>query len=111
MTTLRTLIVLGTMHLDKDTSATLSEMGEDVDHARYFGDWRDHVVRCGYGYGHWIKLPVPDEGDPEDTLEARLAILPRSLADCMRHASHLGAAWILFDRDEPETDRLERYDW
>ena len=111
MTTLRTMIVLATAHLDEDTSDMLEEMGEDTDQARYIGDWRDRIVRCGHGYGHWIKVPRPFDDDPDDTIEERVRGMPACLRDCILHAASLGAAWILFDRDEPETDALDTYQW
>lgn len=89
----------------------LTEMGPDVSRHRDFDDWRTGLVRCDYGYGHWVRLPNVDADDPEDRMERRLAALPESLADCMRHAAQYGVTWILLDRDEPAVPQLRQYEW
>jgi len=111
MTRLATHLVLSTAHLAQDVSTMLDEMGEDTSTPSTFEDWRRRVVRCGFGYGHWVKVPKPDATDPDDGMETRLADLPESLASCIRHAARFGAEWVLFDRDEEEIADLPRYEW
>lgn len=114
MTRLGTHIILSTSHLTEDVSQKLTDMGADVDEMRIFGDWRDSskgLVRCDYGYGHWVRAPNIDPEDPDDSMARRLSEMPECLADCMRHAAQFGARWILFDRDEEAIPNLKQYDW
>jgi hypothetical protein len=106
MTELSTHLVLSTAHLSEAVSRSLLDMSADTEDRLPTGDWRDHLVHCEYRYGHWIRLL----GDAE-TRKAAIAKMPDCLAACLAHAESYGASWILFDRDGPELDDLETYEW
>lgn len=116
MTRLQTHLILPLVCLDEDTHILLEEMGEDVSGEGgtprpRFGDWRDHVTRCGFAYGHWVRVPMPDVHDPDDGFERHVADMPKCLADCLRHANSFGARYVLFDRDEEAPCGLHRHVW
>lgn len=107
MTRLATHVVLSTAHLSKEVGALLLEVEPDAK----LHDWRDHLNMAQYTYGHWIRVPRQDPTDPDDTLDSVLGILPQCISACFEHAARHGAAWILFDRDEPPIDDLPQHDW
>jgi hypothetical protein len=107
-TRIESYIVLGTANLEKDISDMLDEMGEDSENKPKFDDWRDKIIRSGFAYGHWVKVPFVHEED--ETREEILNGLPKCLQDCFEHAWQFGARWILFDRDEDCGD-LKGYEW
>lgn len=106
-TTVDTHIILGTSNLEESISLMLDEMGEDKEGKIEFGDWRDKILRTGYAYGHWIKVPYVNFDETEDKV---FEGLPDCLKDCFVHARQFGAKWILFDRDEFCPD-LKEYEW
>jgi hypothetical protein len=108
MTRMATHIVLGTGHI---TQAINDDIEVMKDPEERYGDWRDDIDVCQYLYGYWIRVPRPDPTDPNDHLEDRIVTIPTELAACLRHAHAMGAAWILFDRDEPEIEDLPWQDW
>lgn len=108
MTRMATHIVLGTGHITRKIDADIETM---TDAEERYGDWRDDIEVCHYLYGYWVKVPRPDPNDPGDHFEDRIARVPDELAACLRHAHAMGAAWILFDRDEPEIDDLPWRCW
>jgi hypothetical protein len=109
MTRIATHVVLSMAHITEKVSRELCEMGPDTSQPSRFTDWRRGVIRCEFGYGHWMKVPSPDDTDPEDGLEIRLADIPECLAACMRHAARFGAHWMLLDQDEETIPDLRTY--
>ncbi len=109
MTRLAKHLVLSTAHLTRDVAATLEEMEPDREGPSPYSDWRGDIVCLNHAYGFWIR--TISSGHDRDDHAAVLARLPDCLAGCLRHATRYGAAWIMFDRDEPAIPEVAAHEW
>lgn len=107
MTEIGTFIVLSTGHLSPKIGKVLLEMGPEEESKPLYQDWRDHIRVAQHAYGHWIRLPIGDQGEDE----RRMSELPDCLQQCLRHAKQYGADWVNFDRDGEAVPSLKLYEW
>ena len=86
-----TMPVLSTGHLDEQTAAILTELG----------DANPWVACAEWEYGYFLYLDEPDESAPKCLHDIAAWLRTHGYSDC----------WVRLDCDGDKADDLPLYDW
>jgi len=92
-------LVLSTAHITKEDSEFLEESARDNTGATRL------IVYSAEG---WFLVYCWHEADAAESVKG---IVSDALVECLRIGSELGCTFVKFDRDGPEHEELQSFDW
>ena len=108
MSEITKMLTLSTCHIKEETKDLL----ETEAHGNKNPEMPNVYEKGEYGY--FIHVPddfVASEGNESGDNSDRYPGIPDDLYAVMLYAYEKGCCWLCLDRDGPEEDGLEMYDW
>lgn len=99
------MLVISTVHITLEVADQLNATcDQDVSNFATFtrSDWIDDLIVYPHGEYGWL-IRLGESGEDVD--------LPEPLADALEQARCEGCDWLLIDRDGPEHNLLETFEW